>query len=65
MTHKHAPQKYTPYSIFKNEIIYSMGVYLKAIHMQFKTIDRVHHHQFDEGNPLAQKKILGNDTQDS
>ena len=47
-----------PYSIFKNEIIYSMGVYLKAIHMQFKTINREHNHQFDEGNPLAQKKIL-------
>ena len=26
--------------------------------MQFKTIQRQHSHQFDEGNPLAQKKIL-------
>lgn len=26
--------------------------------MQFKTINRKHSHQFDEGNPLAQKKIL-------
>lgn len=26
--------------------------------MQFKTIQRQHNHQFDEGNPLAQKKIL-------
>ena len=26
--------------------------------MQFKVMNRVHHHQFDEGNPLAQKKIL-------
>ncbi|MFW1802206.1 CDF family Co(II)/Ni(II) efflux transporter DmeF [Acinetobacter nematophilus] len=26
--------------------------------MQFKTIQREHTHQFDEGNPLAQKKIL-------
>ena len=26
--------------------------------MQFKTINREHNHQFDEGNPLAQKKIL-------
>ena len=26
--------------------------------MQFKSINRVHSHQFDEGNPLAQKKIL-------
>ena len=26
--------------------------------MQFKTINRQHHHQFDQGNPLAQKKIL-------
>ncbi|SPL70726.1 CDF family Co(II)/Ni(II) efflux transporter DmeF [Acinetobacter stercoris] len=26
--------------------------------MQFQPIDRQHSHQFDEGNPLAQKKIL-------
>lgn len=26
--------------------------------MQFKTIQRKHSHQFDQGNPLAQKKIL-------
>lgn len=26
--------------------------------MQFKTIQRQHSHQFDQGNPLAQKKIL-------
>jgi cation diffusion facilitator family transporter len=26
--------------------------------MRFKTIQRQHSHQFDEGNPLAQKKIL-------
>lgn len=26
--------------------------------MQFKIINREHNHQFDEGNPLAQKKIL-------
>lgn len=26
--------------------------------MQFKPIQRQHSHQFDQGNPLAQKKIL-------
>jgi len=35
-----------------------MGSILGSFIMKFKTINRQHHHQFDEGNPLAQKKVL-------
>ena len=35
-----------------------MGEYIECFMMQYQTYNRRHSHQFDQGNPLGQKKIL-------